>query len=90
MILKRDKKIYFKQKEKPVLKPGGIKIQGKKKNSYWLKDNLHEKEDRLEKGKTYTIGLILELMKFIINMETPHILRSLHYECLGTKHQQQL
>ena len=59
-----------------MLKPGDIKIQGKKKkNSYWLKNNMHEKGDRLEKGETYTSGLTLELMKFIINMETPHIVK---------------
>ena len=74
MILKRDKKIYFKQK-KTCTQTWWQKNTGKKKNSYWLKNNLHEKEDRLENGKTYTIGLILELMKFIINMETPHIVK---------------
>ena len=58
-----------------MLKPGGIKIQEKKKTSYWLKNNMHEKGARLEKGETYTIGLTLELMKFIINMETPHIVK---------------
>ena len=58
-----------------MLKPGDIKIQEKKKNSYWLKNNMHEKGDRLEKGETYTIGLTLELMKFIINMETSHIVK---------------
>lgn len=36
---------------------------------------MHEKGARLEKGETYTIGLTLELMKFIINMETPHIVK---------------
>ena len=36
---------------------------------------MHEKGDRLEKGEMYTIGLTLELMKFIINMETPHIVK---------------
>ena len=59
-----------------MLKPGDIKIQEKKKkNSYWLKNNMHEKGDRLEKGEMYTIGLTLELMKFIINMETSHIVK---------------
>ena len=36
---------------------------------------MHEKGDRLEKGEMYTIGLTLELMKFIINMETSHIVK---------------
>ena len=59
-----------------MLKPGDTKIQEKKKkSSYWLKNNMHEKGDRLEKGEMYTIGLTLELMKFIINMETPHIVK---------------
>ena len=74
LILKRDKKIYFKQK-KNLCSNLVAKKYREKKNSYWLKNNLHEKEDRLENGKTYTIGLILELMKFIINMETPHIVK---------------